>query len=75
MVISLTYIVGLELWSKFAPTFLAASIVTLQVALVPLQAPLQPVKFELLPLAAVKVTEAPLAKFALQAEPQSIPAG
>jgi len=42
---------------------------------VPVQAPDQPLKIELAFGFAVSVTEVPLAKFALHAEPQLIPAG
>ena len=44
---------------KLAVTLLAASMLTVQV-LVPLQAPLQPVKVEPLAVVAMRVTEAPL---------------
>jgi hypothetical protein len=63
---------GVEL--KFALTDFAASMVTLQ-APVPLQAPLQPAKVEPEAGAVVKLTTAPLSKFAEQFEPQEIPGG
>src|SRR6516162_4482550 len=42
---------------------------------VPVQAPAQPVKVESMPAVAVRVTEVPCAYWALQVEPQLIPAG
>ena len=48
---------------------------TLQVADVPLQAPLQPVNLAPVPALAVKVTELPLAKGLEQSLPQAMPAG
>ena len=59
---------------KLAVTVLTASIVTVQAA-VPAQAPLQPVKVDPVPAAAVMVTLVPKAKLALQVAPQSTPAG
>ena len=59
--------------ANVAVTLLAASIVTVQV--VPMQAPLQPVKVEPVAGVAVNVTVVLVAKAALQAVPQSIPAG
>nr|WP_040335034.1 hypothetical protein [Candidatus Magnetobacterium casensis] len=58
-----------------AVTLLAADIVTVQVALVPEQSPLQPVKVEPESAAAVRVTEVSLAKPAEHVEPQLIPDG
>lgn len=55
-----------------AVTARAAVMDTVQV-LVPVQAPLQPAKVEPLVAAAVSVTDAPLAKLALQVLPQLIP--
>jgi hypothetical protein len=60
--------------AKFAATLSATFIVTEQ-ALVPLQAPLQPLKPEPVAGVAVKVTCVPLAKLALQVAPQLIPEG
>jgi len=57
-----------------AVTDLAALIVTVHVP-VPVQAPLQPANVEPEAAAAVRVTEAPLLKFALQVVGQLIPAG
>jgi hypothetical protein len=48
---------------------------TVQVAAVPLQAPLQPVKLEPAAATAVSVTDAPLTKLNWQVAPQSMPAG
>lgn len=61
--------------AKFAVTYLAAVMLTVQVPLVLAQAPPQPVK--LLPDAgvAVSVTLVPLLKFALQVVPQEMPEG
>jgi hypothetical protein len=58
-----------------AVTDFALSIVTLQVVLVPLAAPLQPAKRELALGVAVRVTIVPLVKVALQEELQLIPDG
>ena len=55
-----------------AVTARAAVIDTVQV-LVPVHAPLQPANVEPLAAAAVSVTDAPLAKLALQVEPQLMP--
>ena len=57
-----------------ADTLFAALMVTTQLP-VPLQAPPQPVKFQPLAGASLSVTCAPLAKFALQVEPQLMPDG
>jgi hypothetical protein len=57
---------------KVAVTARAAVIDTVQVD-VPVHAPLQPAKLEPLAAAAVSVTEAPLAKFALHVAPQLMP--
>ncbi len=57
-----------------AVTDRAAVIDTVQVP-VPVQAPLQPAKLEPLAAEAVRVTEVPLAKLALQVLPQLMPAG
>ena len=61
--------------AKVAVTDLAAFIVTAQVPVAAVQAPLQPVN--LLPVAgvAVSVTTAPALKAALQVAPQLMPAG
>src|SRR5262252_506471 len=59
---------------KVAVTDCAAVIETVQVP-VPVQAPLQPAKVEPLAAAAVRVTEVPLAKLALQVLPQLTPVG
>ena len=61
--------------SKLAVAACAAPIVTVQVAVVPVHAPLQPVKLEPALAATVKVTFEFWLKFALQVVPQSIPAG
>ena len=60
--------------AKFAATLSAAFIVTEQ-ALVPLQAPLQPIKLEPAAGVEVKVTCVPLVKLALQVATQLIPEG
>ncbi len=60
---------------KVAVTNLLASMTTVQVVAVPLQAPLQPVKVEPEAGAAVRVTVVPLRKAAEHLVPQSIPAG
>ena len=67
-------LIEVEATAKVAPTFLAASIKTVQ-GPVPVQDPFQPIK--ILPTAevAVRVTEAPLAKLAKQLTPQEIPTG
>jgi hypothetical protein len=57
-----------------AVTARAAVIETVQAA-VPVQAPLHPANVEPLAAEAVKVTEVPLAKLALQVAPQLMPAG
>jgi hypothetical protein len=57
-----------------AVTLRAADILTVQVP-VPVHAPLQPVKVEPVPAAAVRVTEVPDAYEALQVLPQLIPVG
>jgi len=62
----------LEELLNVAVTARAAVIETVQV-LVPVHAPLQPAKVEPLLAAAVSVTDAPLAKFALQVAPQLMP--
>jgi len=49
--------------------------VTSQVALVPVHAPLHPMNTDPAAVDAVRVTVAPLAKLAAQAVPQLIPAG
>jgi len=59
---------------KVAVTARAADIDTVQ-APVPVHAPLQPVNVEPLAAAADSVTDVPLAKFALQVDPQLTPAG
>jgi hypothetical protein len=59
---------------KVAPTLLAAFIITLQ-APVPLHAPLQPANVEPLAGVAMRDTELPCAKLALQVAPQLMPAG
>jgi len=59
--------------AKAAATFVAAVMFTVHVALVPVHAPLQPVKVEPVVGAAVSVVLVPLAKFALQVLPQLIP--
>ena len=59
---------------KVADTLFAALMVTTQLP-VPLQAPPQPVKFQPFAGASLSVTWAPLAKFALQVEPQLMPDG
>jgi hypothetical protein len=68
----------LMLWTfrvKVAVTDLAALIVTTQVDVPEQPSPLQPVKLEVIPAAAVSVTTVLLAKFAEQVVPQSMPAG
>jgi hypothetical protein len=60
---------------KMAVTDLAALIVTTQVPVPVQSSPLQPVKLEVSPAAAVSVTTVLLAKLAEQVAPQSIPAG
>ena len=59
---------------KLAVTLLAAFMVTTQVP-VPLQAPLQPLKVDPVPAAAVSVTDWPELKAAEQVAPQLIPLG
>ena len=59
---------------KVAVTERAAVIDVVQVP-VPVHAPLQPANVEPLAAAAVRVTEVPFAKFALQVDPQLMPAG
>jgi hypothetical protein len=58
-------------FAKLADTL--AFIVTVQ--LVPLQAPLQPIKLKLAAGVAVRVTGVPMAKLALHVPPQLIPEG
>src|SRR5918911_2654492 len=58
-----------------ATTDFAASTVTVQVAVVPEQAPSQRLKSESLPATALGVPAVPPSKVALRAEPQSIPTG
>ena len=68
----------LMLWTfrvKLAVTDLAALIVTSQVPVPEQPSPLQPVKLEVIPAAAVSVTTVLLAKFTEQIVPQSMPAG
>jgi hypothetical protein len=61
--------------ANVAVTVVAASIVTVQVPVPEHPPPLQPVKVEPVAEVAVRVTGVPLVKLALQATPQSIPAG
>src|ERR1700728_5185804 len=61
-------------WAKAAVTLSAALMVTTQLPL-PLHAPLQPLKNQPLAGVSVSVTCVPLAKLALQVEPQLIPDG
>ncbi|KJU84967.1 secreted protein [Candidatus Magnetobacterium bavaricum] len=62
--------------ANVAVTLFAADIdVSVQVELVPVQSPLQPVKVEPEPAVAVRVTDAPETNEATQVEPQLIPSG
>lgn len=61
------------LTAKVTDTVLAASIVTVQVVVVPLQAPLHPAKVKPVDGAATKVTVLPLLKVLLQLEAQELP--
>jgi hypothetical protein len=66
---------AVTLRAKFAVTFCAAVMLTVQVPLVLLQAPLQPAKLLPAAAAALRITLAPLLKLALHVVPQSMPAG
>jgi len=59
---------------KFAPTEVSCCMVRLHAA-VPEQAPVQPLKIESALGFAVNTTDVPVAKVALQARPQLMPAG
>jgi hypothetical protein len=58
-----------------AVTLRAAVMLTVHVVLVPVHAPLQPVKVERVVVTAAKVTLVPLGKLTLQVAPQYTPAG
>jgi hypothetical protein len=61
--------------AKFAATVLAPVIATMQVGVLPAQAPDQPLKVEFALAVAVSVTDMPPAKFAVQSVPQLMPEG
>jgi len=60
---------------KFAVTVRATFISSVQVLFFPEQAPLQPLKLDLLAGVAVRITDVPVLKSVVQSVPQLIPAG